>query len=219
MSELLWSLLQALLAAEGRVNREPEMPVLGDPNRQEWLQGEFLSYHHQVLSLARQVSEKEGSKLATGRRHMNQAGGQGAHGDETQGVPRVSSRSELPGHVVEPASRQESRAGVAGSWANRGSAEGTKRGECVLHGAGGHSVVGREQRCRQGARPVMSWVVARSRETRAGVVSREGTVLEGPGRDWEHRQEQGLPKREAVFLQNAGEANTYKHHRYLFTQW
>lgn len=183
MSELLWSLLQALLAAEGRVNRELETPVPGDPNRQEWLQGEFLSYCHQVLSLARQVSEKEGSKLAPERRHTNQAGGQGAHGDETQGVPQESIRSELPGHVVEPASGRESRAGVAGSWANWGNAEGTKRGERVSRGAGGHSVVGKEQRCRQGARPVVSRVVARSRETRAGVASREGTVLEGPGQD------------------------------------
>lgn len=77
--------------------------------------------HHQVLSL---VSEKEGSKLAPGRRPTNQEEGTGAHGEETESLGAC--RSELPGHVGEPASGGESRAGVLGSWGRQGSTEATK---------------------------------------------------------------------------------------------
>lgn len=36
----------------------------------------------------------------------------------------------------------------------------------------------------------------------------EWFVLEGPGWDREHRQERGLPRREAVFLQKSREGHT-----------
>lgn len=45
-------------------------------------------------------------------------------------------------------------------------------------------------------------------ETRAGVAGREGAVLEGPGGAWEHRQGQGLLRREAVFLRSRWEGQT-----------